>query len=212
MNRASLAIAGAAWVTLLACAGSAPRSGTEGGPSPAATSYFNHGKDVIVGADLRAARITGPEEFLPIQVAFVNRTHHTLVLDRESFVLVLPEGMNLPLASPEEFWRDYHRAKADLRMGIPFLENVFGSYPDPPFHWIELEFFPEKFSGGVPREQLELRFGEATHGYMYFRQPPGNGTPGGAYKLLVKPRAADVTYVLDFFPYRTARKAETGTR
>lgn len=208
MSRTSRILVAAAWLLLVSCAASASRPKDEKGPNPSATSFWNQGKEVIFGADLRAARITGPDAFLPVQVVLVNRTQRTLAVDPESFTLLRPDGTSLPVASPEEFWRDYRRAKADLRMGVPFLENVFGRYPAPPFHWSALELFPEKFSGGVPRQGIALRFGEGTYGYLYFRQPGEEGAGGGGlYKLLLRPRGSDETYVLDFYPYKRDKKA-----
>ena len=203
-GRAAIAI-----LALVAHPSCAVASGPERaeGPRPGQTSFFNEGKDLILGVDARASRITGPVEFLPVQVVVLNRRKVEMAVTRESFTLVRPDGVNLPAASPEEFWRDYHRARADARMGQPFLDNVFGRYPGPPFHWAGLDLFPGKHTGIVPRDGLNLRFGDGTFGYIYFRHPEGEGAaPGGYYKLLFQPHGSDQRYVLDFVPYETKKK------
>ena len=210
MNRRALAtiLAAPPLALHLSCAGrvAGGAEGTEG-PRPGQTSFFNDGKELVLGVDVRASRIAGSLEFLPVQVVVLNRRKVELALARESFTLVRPDGVNLPVASPEEFWRDYHRVKADGHMGLPFLENVFGHYPSPPFHWASLDLFPEKFSGVIPRDGLSLRFGDGTFGFVYFRHPAGEGpAPAGVYKLLFRPHGSDQTYVLDFVPYDARKK------
>jgi len=190
-----------------ACATASGPERTQQGPRPGQTAFYNEGKEILFGADTRASRITGPDEFLPVQVVILNRSKIDLTVFRESFTLVRPDGVNLPAASPEEFWRDYHRARADVRMGQPFLENIFGRFPEQPFRWASLDLFPDKYRGGVPRDGLTLRLGDGTYGYVYFRHP-GDKTkvPLGLYQLIFRPKGTDTTYVLDFLPYPAREK------
>ena len=191
---------------LASCATSASGARQPGEFRKGQTSFFNEGSQLILGLDTRSSRITGPAEFLPVQVVVLNRQKATLGVDRESFSLVRPDGMQLPAASPQEWRRDYHRARADLRIGMPFLDNVFGRYPSPPFHWMSIDLFPEKVLGAIPRSGLDLRFSDGTFGYLYFRHPQeGKPAPAGVYKLLMRPRGSEETYVVDFIPYEAKK-------
>jgi hypothetical protein len=190
---------------LTATAACAPRSTPEPGPQAiprARVEFFNDGKLLLLGVDVRAARINGPSEFLPLQVLLENRGKQTLRVERESFVLERPDGMLLPICSIQEFRRDYQRSLADTHLGAPFLDTIAGRFPEPPFHWQPMDFFPLRTEATAPRNAIDVRFGDVVHGYIYFRQP--NLDPRGlrgVYKLLMKPGGAETTFVVDLMPY-----------
>lgn len=200
---------GAGW--LLACvvfalAAGLPSAAKKAQPRRGQSSFFNSGKRLVLGVDVRTSRLNGPEQFLPVQLVVLNRSNASLTITRESFTLVRPDGVQLPVASTEEFWADYPRPRADLRTSRPFFENVFGRYPPPPYHWASLDFFPDKFSGVAPRDGWTLRLAEGAFGMLYFRHPPtAEPPPSGLYRLLMQPAGAEDTYVLDFVPYATEK-------
>ena len=166
----------------------------------AATSYINSGTEADVIVDVRAAQLTGQETLLPLLVAIEVKGAKDWSLARESFVLELPSGNKMPLAGYDEFVEVYRRARSDLRMGQPFVETLFTTYPEPPFVQRRFDFFPEKASGRFPRDKIDIRKGEVVWGYLYFALP--ETAPAGIYKLLLSPAGYDETLVIDFKPYK----------
>jgi hypothetical protein len=177
------------------------------GPSPKfhATSYINEGKVFRYLVDVRAARLLGPTEMLALMVAFENKTQELWTINRESFVLELPDGTTLPLMSYEEYEADYSRERSDLRASQPFIEAMAGRYPQPPFTWLSLDFFPVKHTGVFPRQDVQGRTGQLINGFIYFRLPSVPDEEG-RFKLLLKPREAEETFVVDFEPYKESKK------
>jgi hypothetical protein len=191
------ALAGAA-----ACATHGARGGGSAEPRPGQSSFWNEGSQLALGVDVRTTRLAGPVEFLPLAFVLLDKDQREITVSRESFILVRPDGVQLPAASVEEFWSDYPRPRADLRSARTFFETVFGRFPAPPYHWIEAEFFPERHSGVVPRQGFTLRLADGIFGFLYFRHPADRGpAPVGTYQLLLRPAGAERTFVLDFVPY-----------
>ena len=166
-------------------------------------AYINEGRVLHLIVDVRAARIGGHQDFLPLQIALLNRSKQDLVINRESFTLETPDRTLLPLASYEEFERDYPRHRVDLRIGRELIETLGGRYPAPPFKWRDLAFFPLRESGTVPRDEISLRQGEMAIGYVYFRlAEPGALPDPGKCKLLLSPTSLDDEFVVDVRAYK----------
>jgi len=164
------------------------------------TAYVEQGSRMFLAVDVRAARVQGPDEFLPLLLAIQPTRSGALVLDRESFSLELPDGRLLPLATYEEYVADYRRSLADERLGAEFLEVLRTRLPVQPFARIALDFFPSRRSGPAPRERVELRASGVGVGYLYFRRP--SSAPGaGIHRLLVRPVGEETTYVIAILPY-----------
>jgi len=169
----------------------------------AATAYMNNGKAVEVIVDVRASRIAGNNEYLPLHLAVHNRLNDELVLNREDLVLELADGTRLPLASYEEFEKDHRRHRIDIRIGNDFIETLGSRYPAPPFQWRDLEFFPAMDSGTVPRTEIELRKAQIAVGLIYFRIPEGSALAGaGEATLLLNASHTGETYVVDVQAYK----------
>lgn len=197
----ALALAGSA------CATRAVRSPDAPTPSFTVTSYAEESARMFLGVDVRASRLTGPRSFLPVGIALVHKgdeERERWTFGRESFVLELPDGRNLPLASYDEFTDAYDRGRADLRLGEAWLGNLAGRFPQPPFTWIPLEFFPPRGSGTFPRDRLNLRNQQVVQGFLYFPLPEDAPT-AGRYKVLFTPVGQE-TYVVDFEPFRVKEK------
>ena len=173
------------------------------GPQPAIrklnpTSYYNDGQELFFGVDLRAAKLAGPGEFLPILVSLMNKTSEHREITRESFRLELPDGRLLPLASYEEFSDEYGRSRTDVRIGREYYEVLDSRFPNPPYSRLALEFFPVKNAPTVPRDRIGLYTGQFVIGYIYFRLPEPNEGP---FRLLLTPVEAEETYVLPIDPF-----------
>jgi len=214
MHRSALRVIPVAVLTGAALLSSCGRGKLEDTPSPtspkfAATSYFNEGKTVYLVADTRASWLVGRDKFLPLFVAVENKTNDMWGVGRESFVLELPDRTSMPLATYDEFDEEYSRARADLRAGEPFVRTLSLAFPqrvdNGPFSWLPLDFYPIRGSRTFPREEVQIRAGQLTLGYIYFRLPDEAPTEG-LFKLLFRPRGPDQTFVLDFVPYKPSKR------
>jgi hypothetical protein len=205
----------ARWIAImcvvLVClaAGCATRSrpaGEDGGgrlPPKSKLDFYNDGDTLLIGVGTRAARLSGPGEFLPLHVVVANKRKPEIVVNRESFTLELPDGTSLPLASVDEVQRDAGSMRSDRRLSASFFENIGGTLPVPPYRWIELDFFPVQNLGAIPRDSVGLFRADVTFGTVYFRRAGFGELPdSGWHKLLFRPRGSDTTYVVDFVPYR----------
>jgi hypothetical protein len=169
---------------------------------PNVTDYASEGKIWFIGVDSRASRMTGPAEMLPVNLVLVNKHAGIMTLGRESFVLETPDGTSLPGVSYDQFKTEYRRDRQDLRIGEPYVERHRGRFHEPPFTWKELEFFPARNSGVVPRETNDMRTGDVVYGHVYFAAPSADFRfPEGKYRLLFRPHRSDVTYVVELFPF-----------
>jgi hypothetical protein len=185
-----------------------PEGAAKRQPKLTGTAYINQGDEVDLVVDVRAARIAGNAEFLPLQVAVLNRTKKDLVVNRESFSLENPDSALIPLASVSEFEDNYPRHRVDLRVGRELIEHLRAKYPSPPFTKRPLEFYPIKESGVVPRNEISLRQGEMAIGYVYFRLPDeGFLTGNGTSKLLIQPLNWPEQYVIDIEAYKKDKES-----
>jgi len=196
----SIGVAAVAALALAGCASSRPTS-TDTLPSRGKTEFVSSGPQVSLVVGTRAARLSGPGEFLPLHLLVAVTGAAPVVLDREGITLELPDGRVLPLATAAEVRRDYRRSLADQRIVQSFVEHAGGAWPSPPFHWLALDMFPPA-GGPVPRASLELRQGQVATGNIYFRLGDGATPTPAWYKLLVRPRGAEAAFVVEFVPYR----------
>lgn len=170
--------------------------------SPTTLAYFNEGKLFVIGVDVRAARLAGPSDFLPLQIFLENHGKRPVRFERESLVLERPDGVRLPVCTNQEFRRDYRRSLADAHLGSPFIETISGRFPEPPFRWQPIDFFPPRSEGSAPRDGIDVLLGDVVFGYVYFRQPNLESAGlKGVYKLLLKLGGSDAEYVVDLIPY-----------
>jgi hypothetical protein len=166
------------------------------------TDFSDEGKLWFIGVSVRAARLTGPQEMLPLNLVLVNKTAGPATVSRESFSVEMPDGTLLPVVSYDEFEQDYRRDRSDLRAGEEYVQRFTQRFSAPPFTWRELEFFPLRNSAVVARSTIDTRNGELLHGYLYFRSPSERDQfPEGRYKLLFQPRPGDDIFVVEFYPY-----------
>jgi len=166
------------------------------------TDFYNEGTVWYVGVSVRASRLSGPQNMLPLNLFIANKKGGVSTLDRESFVLELPDGTRLPVVSYDQFKDEYQRDRVDYRAGEEFVERHTGRFSEPPFTWRPLDFFPLRNSPTIPRDEVPIREREAVHGFIYFAAPSSDFRfPEGKYRLLVTPRPGDVTLVVEMFPF-----------
>ncbi len=112
----------------------------------------------------------------------------------------------MPVVAYREFADAYPRHRVDLRVGIHFLEAVNGRYPSPPFTKRNLDFYPLKESGTVPRDDIDLRAGEMAIGFVYFRLPNVESIDdSGRCRLLFTPGGEDEQYVIELQVYKAKK-------
>ena len=171
------------------------------------TSFSSSGERFSLIVDTQASRIAERQEFLPLMVAFLNKSKQRIAVFRESFVLETSDKTRIPVVAYAEFIDNYPRHRVDLRVGIHFLEAINGRYPSPPFTKRNLEFYPLKESGDVPRNDISLRTGEMAIGYIYFRLPNQEALDAlGNCRLLFTPSGEDEQYVLELQTYQGKKR------
>jgi hypothetical protein len=166
------------------------------------TDFSSEGGSWFIGVSVRAARLAGPQEMLPLNLVLVNKKAGNADVGRESFALETPDGRQLPVVSYDEFEREYRRDRSDVRAGEEYVERFTQRFSAPPYTWRRLEFFPPRNSPTVPRDSIGTRNGELLHGYLYFRAPAGElQFPQGEYRLLFRPFPGGETFVVELFPF-----------
>ena len=170
------------------------------------TAYASNGEDFSLIVDTRASRVAERQEFLPLVVAFLNKSDERVAVFRESFVLETTDGTRLPAVAYTEFEENYARQNMDIRASRDFLDALNGRYPEPPFRYRELEFYPPRGSGTVPREDIDLGNGELAVGFIYFRLPHQDALDDyGNSRVLFTPGEDDTQYVIELQAYRTKK-------
>lgn len=169
---------------------------------PGVTDYADEGKLWYVGVSVRAARLSGPGEMLPLNVVLVDKDAGEAEITRESFTLETPDRTLLPVVGYGEFQRGYRRDRADQLAGEEYVERHAQVFSQPPFTWRRLDFFPLRNSRTTSRDSIETRRGELLHGYLYFAAPAlGETFSEGKYKLLFRPSSAEAPIVVEFYPF-----------
>jgi hypothetical protein len=167
------------------------------------TDYASEGKTWYIGASVRASRMAGPtRSMIPVNLIIVNKNAVPSKVSRESLVLETPDGTLLPVVTYEQFESDYRDDRADLNAGVEWIERHAGRFPDPPFTWMDLDFFPIRNTSVNPRDTIDVRARYLVHGYVYFGKPSEDYEfPAGKYKLLFTPSPGTDTIVLELFPF-----------
>jgi hypothetical protein len=167
------------------------------------TQYTSEGKQWYIGASILASRMAGPtRSLIPVNMVIVNKDAGTQKISRESLVLEAPDGTLLPVVTYEQFEKDYNDDRQDRRAGQEWIERHTGRFPDPPFTWLELKFFPVRHTSVNPRDTIETRGRQLIHGYVYFGKPSEDYEfPEGKYKLLFTPSPGPNTIVVEMFPF-----------
>ncbi len=171
------------------------------------TAYSSNGDKFNLIIDVRASWVADRQEFLPLLVAFLNKSKSRVEVLRESFVLETSDGTRLPVVGYSEFEDNYARQSVDLRVGQDFLNALNGRYPDPPFRHRDLEFYPHRSSGVVPRDDIELGTAEMAIGFLYFRLPHEEVLDDlGTCRMLFTFGDDNTQYVLELQAYRAKKK------
>jgi hypothetical protein len=90
------------------------------------TGYTSAGENFTLIVDVQAARIAERQEFLPLQVAFLNKADQRTMVRRENFILETTDGALLPAVGYREFASSYPRHRVDLRVARNFTASLNG--------------------------------------------------------------------------------------
>ncbi len=165
--------------------------------NPKAMAFYNEGKQLFLGVDVRPYALTPKAEALvPLQIAICDKGVDNLEISREGILLEGADGKTLPLATYQEYLKSYGRARMDVKAGQPFRETLQGRFAEAPYTHRDLEFYPPRNAAQTPRAFIVLRRGEVAEGFIFFRLselPPA----AGRYKLLLKAKGLD-TFVVEF--------------
>jgi hypothetical protein len=193
---------------LLSAACAKGKSNRIGGPQKTVrkanvTEYMSEGKTWYIGASIRASRMAGPtRDLIPVNMVIVNKDAGSQRISRESLVLETSDGRLLPVISYEQFEKEYRDDRADERAGSEWIDRHTGRFPEPPFEWMKLDFFPIRNTSVNPRDTIETRGRQLVHGYVYFGKPSDDYEfPEGKYKLLFTPSPGPNTIVVELFPF-----------
>lgn len=169
-------------------------AGSEPSPKLNPFVYYEQGNTLFLGVDTRAA---GYERraLLPIGLGSANLSRGPITLHRESFVLEDEDGTRYPLASYEEFRREYRSSRTDRSLSNEFigiLTQRFATFT--PRRWAP---FPSGGASAPANDQIELGRRHWNHTLLYFPVPPG-GVKGREFTLLVTPRDLPETMIVRF--------------
>ncbi|UCF68009.1 MAG: hypothetical protein JSV80_01545 [Acidobacteriota bacterium] len=161
-------------------------------------TYYERGSELFLGVDTRAAQYAGQDErgaMFPLGIGLANLSDGPLYVGPESFVLEASDGRRYSAVAYEQFLRDYRRSRTDERLADTFIQTMNTRYST--FRFTPWRPFPPAGDIDVIQRNVELGHAFWTRSYLYFPLPEG-GVRGRTFKLLVKPRDNEETYVVTF--------------
>jgi len=148
------------------------------------TSYIEEGELVALIAGTRVAIARKNPDFIPIEVAIVNKGLPALSLNRESFTLVDSDGTSYPMLDGKEVGKKYN-IDVDRRLATlpPVVRGIFGGYSQVGAS------LTTSFDNPIPRELYIQRHAWAAE-LIYFPMPEG-GAQGRVFELFMNARELD---------------------
>lgn len=162
-------------------------------PKLANTAWIEEGNLVALIASSRATGHRLKREYVPIEVAVVNRGMKSLTLTRESFVLIDVRGNRYPLASVKEIQSRYQGSvDVDRRTFTeiaPILLSKYASYAQLPSN------FSPGFDHGIARDRISLPRYAYVCDFLYFPTPEGYAHGEPLELQLTAPELGDAVFV-----------------
>lgn len=157
--------------------------------------YFEEGKALFVGVDVRAAQYVKEGSIFPLGLGLTNNSDASLTFKRENFTLEDDQGKRYPLVSLEQFNRDYKRSRVDARL----IDSLYEAMNTRNHNYPKLSWRLYPFSGeaSTTSDLLELPRNYWTVTYLYFPVPEG-GIQNRRFTLLVKVDEIEETFVVRF--------------
>jgi hypothetical protein len=157
-------------------------------------TYMEEGKLVSLAVGTEATKERENEKFIPLHLAFANRGAPTLTLLRESFTLQDENGKRYPLASLRELGDTYGPTSMDRHFTTTF--DMFRSRLDV-FTRVDSNFFPERASGGIVIDRVEVPRFYYLLDLLYFPHPDDQ-VVGRRFELHVKPTGTADEFFVKF--------------
>lgn len=189
MKKVIVVAAGLLLVVALASGASPARSGLD--KKLDNTSFIEDGKLVSLIVGTKPSRVRGARDFMPVEIAVVNKRLASLTLTPESFFLVDEEGRRYPTVGGKELADHYGDVDVDRRLGVVggLVAAKFKSY----------EAIPATLTPSFDKpfaEEIRLpRFSYATD-FLYFPKPE-TGVRGRLFELWMEsPDLPDPVFVV----------------
>lgn len=147
--------------------------------------------------DTELARLRGGEQFMPLLVWLGHSEKKSIVVKRESFTLVDPEGNVNPLPSYEEVVKQYGASLIGFDYKILRNKDDYGKMDFLSCRRIgQVSFFPNPSSPGVLYDNVELPNRSYFRTLLYF--PNKAARPEGQYRLSFKEHEKDLVIEVPF--------------
>jgi hypothetical protein len=139
-------------------------------PTLRLSTYIEEGALVALVVSTRATRLRLDQQFIPIEVAVVNKGLPSLTITPESFALRTVDGREFPVVDRQELLRGYGSTDNDRRFpeAGPAVETRFRSFNRAPSN-----MFPG-FVDGIPRTRVLVARFEYMVDVIYFPRPAGD--------------------------------------
>ena len=157
-------------------------------------TYMEEGKLVSLAVGTEATKDREKEKYIPLHFAFANRGAPTLTLTRESFTLQDENGKRYPLASLQEVNQSYGPSAMDRHFTTTF--DMFRTRLST-FELAESNFFPERSSGRVVIDRVEVPRFYYVLDFLYFPHPDEQ-VVGRRFELHVKPGGTPDEFFVKF--------------
>lgn len=162
----------AIWCLVLLVPGCAGRAAPETVPSGADpklafSTYIEEGKLVALAVSTRASRQRLTRDYIPFEIAVVNKGLEKLTLTPESFTLVTEDGNQYPVVGHEELSRSGGGRAVDRRFSeaAELIRQRFSQYDVVPSN------LSPDFDNPVARDHLFLPRFSYIVDYLYFPRP-----------------------------------------
>lgn len=190
-RRCGTALALACCVAVAACAtrSTRPASSAED-PKFSLSSYIEEGDLVALIVGTRPTGHRADENYIPFEVAIVNKGLKGLTLTRESFTLVDEQGNEYPTVGRDELSRGYGNIDLDRRLGeiAPVVRGRYTSYKQVP------STLTPSFDKPLEQKLSLYRFSYALD-FLYFPRPP-TGVRGHHFEVFMRaPELEDPVFV-----------------
>jgi hypothetical protein len=164
-------------------------SGTAPGeiaPKLALSTYYEEGTQIAIVVGVRPALFRKDRQYVPLEIAVVNKGLPGVTVSRESFVLVDPEGDSYPAVSSQELLKANVSRDLDTRLGE--IESVvarrYGQLGRGTYQRVRSNLTPG-FDDAIARDPVPLGRFNYLVDMIYFPNP-GLSKKVGPFDVLVR--------------------------
>ena len=161
-------------------------------PKLTLTTFIEDGAVIALVVGTRPAYTVYDRNYIPFEVAVVNKGLASISLSRELLVLVDDQGNRYPVIGPDELTREYNGSiDTDQRL-TESLGVLLGKYQA--YEYVPSNLTPS-FDRPVELNRVFIPRYSWTHDFVYFATPPG-GVRGKRFELFLNsPELEDPVFV-----------------